>query len=476
MEQLIEWLDEHADTYGEIADEIWSLAEGSWEETQSSKLQANHLEGHGFSTEWNIADIPTAFIAEWGAGSPILGFVGEYDALPGLSQSRSPFPEPIEPGGHGHGCGHNLLGTGGMAAAVALRYWLEHTGSAGTVRYYGCPAEEQISAKTFMARTGCFDDLSAAFNFHPSNLNMPLKGTSVGVADAVFVFHGTAAHAGGAPEKGRSALDAVELMNVGVNYLREHVPDKVRIHYCITNGGDAPNIVPAEASVWYYVRALERSLLNEVYERVCNVARGAAMMTDTEVEIQFNGACSSVLNNHRLADLQYDVMTRIGPIDFTEEELSLAAEINSHYPEENSRTLFDDFSVPETEAERVKAAKGRPLVGENFPAMDETFVGTGSTDVGDVSWITPLSMLNTACYATGAGAHSWGVVSSSASSFGKKGMMHAAKIMGAAAAELVANPDVLRDARREFEERVAETPYENPIPDGVVPPPLRGDG
>jgi aminobenzoyl-glutamate utilization protein B len=322
-----------------------------------------------------------------------------------------------------------------------------------------------------MARSGCFNDLSAAFNFHPSSFNMASKGTCVGVYDAVFAFHGVAAHAGGSPEKGRSALDAVELMNVGVNYLREHVPEKVRIHYAIRHGGDVPNIVPAEASVWYFVRAKNRRLLDEVYGRVCRVAEGAALMTGTELEIEFGGACSSVLNNRRLADLQFAAMKRIGPIEFSEEELAAAREINGHYPEENATSLFDEFSVPESERARVEQAKGRPLIGANFPSMDESFIGTGSTDVGDVSWITPLSMLSTACFATGASGHSWGIVASSGSSFGKKGMMHAAKIMAVASAEVVLHPEILAEARSEFEAAIKKAPYTNPIPDEIEPPP-----
>ncbi|MBT3272135.1 MAG: amidohydrolase, partial [Spirochaetales bacterium] len=264
---VLSWLDDNEAVFASIADQIWQLAEPAWEERESSEIQIKYLQSIGFTIERNIASIPTAFMAEWGEGKPVLGFVGEYDALPGLSQKAVSIPDPAIVGGPGHGCGHNLLGTGGMASAAALRWWLEEHGTTGAVRYFGCPAEEQISAKPFMARTGCFTDLDAAFNFHPANINMPGKGTAVGVNDLSFRFFGTTAHAGAAPEKGRSALDAVELMNVGVNYLREHVPDKVRIHYAVTNGGRVPNIVPDEAEVWYFVRALERDLLDEVTDR-----------------------------------------------------------------------------------------------------------------------------------------------------------------------------------------------------------------
>jgi len=251
-QDVIQWLEENRQPFIAIADAIWANPETAWQEFKASKMQADFLQAEGFCITWDIAEINTAFIAEWGKGRPIIGFIGEYDALAGLSQKNQPTQEPVVPGGPGHGCGHNLLGTGGMAAAVAIKRWLEANAIPGTVRYYGCPAEERTSGKTFMARAGAFDDLDAAFNYHPDSLNMPDKGSAVGVYDLTFRFHGTSAHAGGSPHKGRSALDAVELMNVGVNYMREHITEKVRMHYAITHGGDVPNIVPAEAEVWYF--------------------------------------------------------------------------------------------------------------------------------------------------------------------------------------------------------------------------------
>ena len=476
---LIQWLDENQQRFIEVSDAIWAEPEPAWQEFKSSKLQADFLQQEGFRITWDIADINTAFVAEWGAGGPIIGFVGEYDALAGLSQKNQPTREPMVERGAGHGCGHNLLGTGCMASAVVIKHWLEANGLPGTVRYYGCPAEEQISGKTFMARAGAFDDLDAAFNFHPDALNMAGKGSAVGVYDLKFRFHGTAAHAGGSPHKGRSALDGVELMNVGVNYLREHVTEKVRIHYAITHGGDVPNIVPPEAEVWYFVRAHQREELDRVTDRVRKIAQGAALMTETTVEEVFRGGCSNVLNNHYLADLQYEAMQVVGPIAFTEDEKAYAREINQAYPEEDSRDLFEDLKVPEEWKERTEALKGQPLLGENFPAMNEENIGTGSTDVGDVSWITPLSMLNTACFATGAAGHSWGIVATCGMSIGHKGMMHAAKIMAVAAMDVYADPEHLQKARQEFEAVTKEHPYRTPLPDGVTPPrypnPVRGE-
>jgi aminobenzoyl-glutamate utilization protein B len=321
-----------------------------------------------------------------------------------------------------------------------------------------------------MARAGAFDDLDAALNYHPSTINAPHKGSAVGVHDLTFRFQGRAAHAGGSPHKGRSALDAVELMNVGVNYLREHVTDKVRIHYAITRGGDAPNIVPSEAEVWYFVRAHERDELTEVAERVFKIAQGATLMTETSVERIFSGACSSVLNNHYLADLQYAAMQEIGPIPFTEQERVFAQAINDAYPDWDPKHMFGHLEVPPEMTQIVESLRGQPLIAENLPAMDHRHIGTGSTDVGDVSWITPLSMLNTACFATGAAGHSWGVVATSGMSIGHKGMLHAAKIMALTAADLYADPEHLRQARQEFEEATRDNPYVTPLPADVRPP------
>jgi aminobenzoyl-glutamate utilization protein B len=259
-------------------------------------------------------------------------------------------------------------------------------------------------------------------------------------------------------------------MNVGVNFLREHVTEKVRIHYAITRGGDVPNIVPDEAEVWYFVRALERKELDEVMERVTKCAEGAALMTETTVERRFRGACSCVLNNHYLADLQYAAMQFVGPIEWTEEERAYAQEVNDAYPPENIKDLFKHMRVPPAERERVAALDGEPLLGDNFPAWDEEHVSTGSTDVGDVSWIAPLSELHTACFATGAAGHSWGIVATGATSIGHKGMMHAAKVMALAAMDLYTEAEHLRASRSEFEEATRENPYVNPIPAGVAAP------
>ncbi len=462
-QDIISWLDENTPRFTPIADEIWTNPEIAFQEFKASKLQADFLEGEGFKITWDVAEMNTAFIAEWGEGKPIIGFAGEYDALPGLSQKRQSSQEAIVEGAPGHGCGHNLLGTGCMASAAAVKTWLESTGTPGTVRYYGCPAEERGSGKGFMARAGVFDDLDAAFNFHPMYANMAAKGSMVAVNELKFRFHGKSAHAGASPHLGRSALDAVELMNVGVNYLREHVTEKVRMHYVITNGGEAPNIVPPNAEVWYYIRAPLLAELEEVTNRVRKVAEGAAMMTETKMEEIFIAGISNVLNNHALADLQYEAMQAVGPLEFTEEEIAYAQEINDNYEGNVLGGLASAFGLsPEV--------LNLPLISGNLPSMDEGLVITGSTDVGDLSWSAPVSMLTTACWPTGAPAHSWGVVATVGSSIGHKGMMHAAKIMALAAMDIYTDPKHLEAIRKEFDAALEANPYTNPIPEEIKPP------
>jgi len=467
--EVLAWLDAERDAFTGMADDIWSHPELGFRELHASKLQARYLESLGFRVRWGLGGLETAFVAEWGSGRPVIGLLGEYDALAGLSQKRQPTPMPEVPGAPGHGCGHNLLGMACVASAAALRRWLDATGKPGTVRYYGCPAEERVTGKVFMAREGAFDDLDAALNWHPGQLNMPGKSRAVGVRDFTFRFRGRTAHAGGTPHLGRSALDAVELMNVGVNYLREHVTEKVRIHYVVTKGGEAPNIVPEAAESWYYVRALDPDELEQVAARVKKIAEGAALMTETSVEATLNGACSSVLPNHNLADLHFKAMQELGPMAFADDELAFARAVNANFPPEAVRP-FEGLRVPPEMREGVAAIERQPLIAENFPSWDEDKVETGSTDVGDVSWITPLSMLSTACFPTAAPGHSWAETAAAGTSIGHKGMMHAAKIMALVGVDLYSDSAHLERARKEFAERTGGKPYRSPMPPTLEPP------
>jgi aminobenzoyl-glutamate utilization protein B len=345
---------------------------------------------------------------------------------------------------------------------MAIREWLAAAGRPGTVRYYGCPAEERGSAKVLMARAGAFDDLAAAFNFHPGYATYASKGSMIGVHEIRYRFHGRAAHAAALPHLGRSALDAVELMNVGVNYLREHILDSIRIHYVISDGGQAPNIVPARAEAWYFIRAVQPAELAEVAERVSKVARGAAMMTETRLEEIWSAAVASVLSNHTLADMQYEAMQRLGPIEFSAGDVAFARAINDNNPPGAAAQLAAMFGLP---PEMIS----EPLLGDVYPSLDEGRVLPGSTDVGDMSRKVPLSMLWTACFPLGAPIHSWGTVAASGSALGHKGMIYAAKVMALTAQELVRHPEKLAAVRREFEDSVARQPYVCTLPEDYRP-------
>jgi aminobenzoyl-glutamate utilization protein B len=462
-QDIADWLDEHQIRFTRMSDEIWKNPELLYREFKASKLQADFLEAEGFRITWDLGDISTAFVAEWGDGGPVVAFAGEYDALPGLSQKKQARPEPIVENEAGHGCGHNLLGTGCLGAAVAFKEWLGWNGRSATVRYYGCPAEEGGSGKVFMGRAGAFDDVDVTFNWHPGYINYASKGSLLGVNRFRFRFTGQTAHAALDPHAGRSALDAVELMNVGVNYLREHVTDDVRIHYVITDGGLTPNVVPNKAESHYYVRAHHPDTLADVSNRVRKVAQGAALMTETELEEIFIAGTASLLSNEILADVQYEVLQQLGPIHFTAEEQAYAAEINNYFPDDNKLFLTRFLGVDPQVADQA-------LIGDVFPSVDKGKVFPASSDMGDMSWLTPVSVLNCATWATRAAAHSWGAVATGSTSIGHKGMMYAAKVMAMAAAELIISPDKLTLARAEFEANVARTPYDCSIPDEVRPP------
>jgi len=464
QEEIVDWLDERESRFVGIANQIWEHPEVALKESYAAKLQADDLAADGFAITFGIGDLPTAFMAEWtqGEGGPVIGFLGEYDALPGLSQERTATQQPIVADGPGHGCGHNLLGTAALAAASVMRAWLEHSGTAGTVRYYGCPAEETGEGKSFMARAGAFDDLDFALTWHPASTTTPWASSSLASSKIRYRFHGRTAHAAANPETGRSALDAVELMNVGVNFLREHMPEKARIHYVITNGGGAPNVVPDDCEVWYYVRSPERYQVDELLERVHNIARGAALMTETTVDINFQAGSYNYLPNLTLTRHMSEVLNTIGGIEFDAEEVAFAQQIAREYDE--------GLRLGILKADFLDASYlDRGLTGEVLPIMDEGMVLSGSTDVSDVSWNTPVAQVFTSCFVLGAPGHSWANTASSGMSIGHKGMMHAARVMAITAADAVADPALLAAAREEFAASTAGRPFVSPIPDDVKP-------
>ncbi|MDP2966092.1 MAG: amidohydrolase [Pelolinea sp.] len=469
---LLDWLDEQTPRFTHMSDQIWEHPEILWGEFFSSGLQMDFFEKEGFRITRNPAGMNTAFIAEWGHGKPVLAFIGEYDALPGLSQALKPEREPIIAGAPGHGCGHNLLGVAGLAAAVATQKWMEKNQFTGTIRYYGCPAEEIGGGKVFMARDGLFDDLDAALSYHPGIYNMPSHMATVAIVSSNFNFKGVSAHAGSAPYMGRSALDAVELMNVGANFLREHVLDGTRIQYVITNGGQAANIVPEFASVNYILRAEKPEYLMEVAERLRNIAKGAALMTDTTFEEVFESGFANMTSNRYLAALMEKVMQTIGPVEFTKEEMAYAQKINNTFPGTNADYIedkIDTLKIPEEFAALLRKYKDLPLLGGNFPAMDGGAVFKGATDVGDLSQVAPTGALWTACFPTCTPGHSWANVATGGMSIGHKGMMHAARILTLTAVEMFTDQTHFQKAREEFEKAMAGKKYKPLIPEGFQP-------
>ncbi|HEU0164746.1 MAG TPA: amidohydrolase [Thermomicrobiales bacterium] len=463
-ENVVEWLEERQGRFITIADTIWKNPELALAEYKACKLQSEDLAADGFTITGNIGDLPTAFMAEWtsGTGGPIIGFLGEYDALPGLSQDIVSAQSPLVVDGPGQGCGHNLLGTAALAAASVVKAWLQATGTPATVRYYGCPAEETCEGKVYMARAGAFDDLDMAITWHPGSVNSVWAGSSLAVNNIKFRFKGRTAHAAANPETGRSALDAVELMNVGVNYLREHMPDAARIHYVITNGGGAPNVVPDDCEVWYFVRSPERAQVDELTERVRNIAKGAALMTETTMTENFLSGAYNMLTNMTLSDQMIEVLEELGPLEFTEEEITYAKTIAGAFPEELRRGILKSEHLPES---MISAG----LDGNVWPIRDAGQVMPGSTDVSDVSWITPTSQITTACFPLAVPGHSWAITATSGNSIGHKGMIHAAKAMAMVASDLITDPALLQKAKDEFTAATAGRPYQCPIPADVQP-------
>ncbi len=451
-----------------IAKEIWDHPQVALQEEFASALLAQELEADGFSIEWGVGQMPTAFIATWGEGQPIIGFLGEYDALPGLSQTVGTIVDPIEAGGPGHGCGHNLFGTACMASVMALKKAMIQENIEGTLRFYGCPAEETLMGKTFMARAGVFDDLDAAISWHPGSSNIAWNGSSLALNSFKVNFHGVASHAGGSPHLGRSALDGVMLMDMGMNYLREHIMQEARIHCVVTSGGQAPNVVPAYAQVWYFIRAPHREQVDEIYERVLDIAKGAALMSGTTYDIEFLTGCYDVLPNDTLSDLLLVKMQEINDLKFTEQERAFAKELQATFPAGSVERGFEWMKKSASDG-IVDADLHNPLWEQVLPHSDTPPLMGGSTEVGDVSWITPTGQITTCCWPLGTPGHSWQTVVSSGSSIGNKGMLFAAKSMALAGWDLFTQPDLLARAQVEFEKAKKGKDYVTPLPEGSVP-------
>lgn len=450
---------------------MWSAAETKFEEKKSAAAQMDLLEEAGYTVERGAAGIDTAYVATLGSGKPVIALLAEYDALDGLSQQADvceykPRPETTK----GHGCGHNLLGTGVVGAALVLRDYLRQEGLPGTIKIFGCPGEEGGSGKVFMARAGLFDDVDVALTWHPSTMNAVMTGSMLANVQAYFHFHGVSAHAGAAPHLGRSALDAVELMDVGVNYMREHMEMTDRVHYAITEtGGRSPNVVQSYAEVIYLIRSRTTEGAQRLYERVCNIARGAALMTETSVEIVFDKACSQVVPNHVISKLFHDCMSQLGLPLRTQEEREYVKRFSATMPAEI--VANDPGQLPPD----YQAQTRKKLVAEHpdgefiLPFVPEDSLVCASSDMGDVSCIAPLVQLQTACFALGTQPHSWQWVAQGTSDFAIHGTLFAGQIMAQAAKRLLKEPELVAKAREEWQLRTGASPYCCPIPDDVFP-------
>ena len=448
----------------ELADEIWSTPELGLHEEESAATLVDALEAEGFDVETGIGGMPTAFVATYGEGDPQIGILGEFDALPGLSQEVSAERQPIEAGAPGHGCGHNLFGTAGVGAAAAVAEAIDAGDLEGTVAFFGCPAEETLVGKTFMARAGAFDDLEAAVTWHPSDRTRPQLSSSLALDSVQFTFEGEASHAAASPEAGRSALDAVQLLGTGVEYVREHVPDDARIHYSIPDGGGAPNVVPASATAWFFVRAPTRAGVERLSDWVSDIAEGAALMTRTSVERRYITGCWEMLSNEPIADRLGEVMAELGPVDYDEVDREFAAELKSTIADEQVDEAVSDLPEDVREAFRASALYDEPIEPDD---ADE--VGMGSTEVGDVSWITPTAQFRASTWAVGTPPHTWQAVAANGD-FGRKGMVYAAKVLAGTTHDLLGDADLRGAARDAWESDRGDRRYETPLPADVEPP------
>ena len=426
-------IDKHQSEFENVAMTIWDLAEVGYQEYESSKLLQDSLKDHGFRIQTNVADIPTAFIAEYGSGSPVIAILGEFDALPGVAQSASPFKEPYKDNQAGHACGHHLFGAGSAWSSVVIKDWIKANNIKGTIRFYGTPAEEGGSGKVYMTRAGLFNDVDVALHWHPGSVSHARPRTSNSNKSARFTFDGISAHAAAAPEQGRSALDGVESMNMMVNLMREHIPQESRIHYVITKGGNAPNVIPDEAQVYYYVRHPKREMVAQLFERVVKAAEGAAMGTGTSVSYEVMHGNFPLMPNDTLQRIMHDKLTNRGGIKYSSAETEYAKQIHQTFL--NPTAKIGDQ--------------------ENILSYKSTH-GYGSTDVGDVSWLVPTGGVRIASWVPGTSAHSWQAVASGGTTIGLKGTKLAVQVLSETAQEIYLDPNIALRAKEELLINVGE--------------------
>lgn len=446
-------IDEKAQLLEDTANFLWDNPETAFTEFKAAEYLCSILRQEGFTVRENLASIPTAFSGSYGSGKPVIGILGEFDALNGLSQEAGACEKKSLGQAAGHGCGHNLFAAGALGAAIAVKEWLKETGNSGTVIFFGTPGEEGGSGKSFMARDGVFDGLDAAITWHPSSANKIWTDCTLSNYQVLYKFDGVASHASNRPELGRSALDAVELMNVGVQFLREHIPSTCRIHYAITDaGGFSPNVVQPHAEVLYLIRGADNKTVKDLYQRVNDIAAGAALMTSTKESHVFIKACSNLVHNTTMRKMLYEKMEQIGSPVPTEEEVERAR-------------IFTEKAMMEFPA----ADPSDPIAWKLMPYTEEEPASGSSTDVGDVSWVCPTAQIQTATVARGTAPHSWQWVAQSKDPLAHKMTRYGAKVMAAGVVELMTDADLLAQAQEEFRRRVGPDGYEPPIPKGVVP-------
>jgi len=448
------WIDDHEAELTGVSDKIWGYAEYGLLEEKSSKLLADTLEKYGFRVTRGAATMPTAIIAEKGHGKPIIATMGEYDALPKLSNKQVPRKEELVKGGMGHGCGHNIHGTTALGGAIAAGEALDKHHLKGTIRFYGTPAEENFGGKTIMVNHGLFDDVDAAISHHPGDLNEATLASSTVISGCYFAFHGKTSHAAANPEQGRSALDAVELMNVGVNYLREHIIPEARIHYVIEAGGGQPNVVPDYARSHYYIRAPEQDLLEPIKARVLKIAEGAALMTETRLEADVGWGGYHKIPNTTLSRVVTANMRAVGPPKYTPEDYAFAREVSKSITREDRETSLRKGKVPNWEKH-----VDEDLITEIFDAWDDGTTSPGSTDVSDVSWITPTMEFRTAVNVNGAPGHSWQMTACAGTGIGHAALIFAAKTMAGSLLDMLTTPSLIVEARADLDRRLRGRKY-----------------
>lgn len=473
-QRIMDIVDEKKGEFIEASDRIWETPETRFTVPKSVEQHYKVLEKEGFEIQKGVAGMEYAYIATYGSGKPVIGITAEYDALANLSQEAgNPERKPLVEGGAGQGCGHNVLGTGALGAAVALKTLMEEKHLKGTLKLFGCPAEESGYGKAFMARDGVFDDVDAAFTWHPGDITAVAGGGGLAVMQANFIFKGIAAHAAAMPEQGRDALDAATLMTVGVQFLREHVIEEARIHYAYLDaGGESANVVHPTAKLYFFVRAPKLNQAQEIYDRVVKIAKGAAMMTDTELTIDFDSACANYVPNHPLSEAMDHNLDLVGPLEITPEEDAFERRIKAHNADGVQQRLMAHAkeAFPDKSDEEIRAIAEAGIATPKFPLVYTTSTkGQASTDVGDVSWCTPTAQFNGGFEPQGSPAHSWQWVANGQSSVAHKGLVFAAKTIALTAYDALTDADLLAKAKAAYAEDFKDEQYKPVIPADVHP-------